>query len=91
LKTLKFRKSEERNRNDLTVVFGLFDRNGNFVAGAQKAVEMRLKDETLTRPSLGIVVRNTFDVKPGAYLMRVVVRDAEGNLMTALNGGADIP
>jgi hypothetical protein len=52
---------------------------------------MRLKDETLTRPNLGIVVRNVFDVTPGAYLMRVVVRDAEGNLMTALNGGAEIP
>jgi hypothetical protein len=30
-------------------------------------------------------------VKPGAYLIRVVVRDAEGSTMTALNGAADIP
>ena len=78
--------------NNLTIVLGIFDRNGNFVTGVQKAVEMRLKDETLAaRASPGITVRNTFDVKPGAYLIRLVVRDAEGQLMTAQNGAVDIP
>lgn len=91
LKALKFRKAEERNNNKLTVTFGVFDRNGNYVAGQQKLVEMRLKDETLARPALGIVVRGTVDVKPGVYLLRVVVRDDEGQNMSALNGAADIP
>jgi VWFA-related protein len=91
LRNLKFRKDEDRNKNNLTVTFGLFDRNGNYVAGTQKLVDMRLRDETLARPNLGIVVRGTVDVKPGAYLIRVVVRDAEGSTMTALNGAADIP
>ena len=91
VKTLKFRKAEERNCNKRTVTFGLFDRNGNYVTGQQKVVDMKLKDETLTRPSLGIVVRSALDIKPGVYLIRVVVRDEEGQSMSALNGAADIP
>src|SRR3954451_19622167 len=38
VKHLKFRKEEERNRNDLTVVAALFDRNGVFVSGNQKRI-----------------------------------------------------
>jgi VWFA-related protein len=91
LKALKFRKAEDRQVNNVTVVIGIFDRNGNFVTGTQKLVEMKLKDETLARPTLGITVRGSFDVQPGGYLLRVVVRDAEGQLMTAINGSADIP
>jgi VWFA-related protein len=91
LKGLKFRKAEERNCNKLTVTFALFDRNGNYVAGQQKVVDMKLKDETLARPTMAIVVRSSLDIKPGVYLIRVVVRDDEGQSMSALNGAADIP
>jgi len=93
LKGLKFRKTEDaRNANVLTIAAVVFDRNGNFVTGVQKVVSMQLKDETLAaRAASGITVRSTFDVKPGAYLIRLVVRDAEGQLMTAQNGAVDIP
>src|SRR5207248_6423291 len=57
LKSLKFRKADDRNRNDLTIVSALFDRNGNYVTGNQKTVEMRLKDETLASPAVtGITI-----------------------------------
>ena len=92
LKRLRFRKAEGRNRNDLTIVSALFDRNGNYVTGNQKLVEMRIKDETLEkRADNGITVRSSFDVKPGNYLVRLVVRDAEGQLMAATNGAVEIP
>jgi hypothetical protein len=53
---------------------------------------MRLKDETLEkRVGSGITVRTSFDVKPGSYLVRLVVRDAEGQLMSAENGAVEIP
>lgn len=92
LKHLKLRKAEGRSRNDLTIVAGLFDRNGNYVTGNQKLVEMRLKDETIEkRAESGITVRTSFDVKPGIYLVRLVVRDAEGQLMSAANGAVEIP
>ncbi len=91
LSHIHFKKVEGRNRNDITVVAALFDLNGNYVMGARKVIEMRLKDETLQKLSSGITVRNSFDIKPGTYLVRLVVRDTEGQLMSAQNGSVDIP
>ena len=92
LKQLRFHMEGDRHRNDLTIVAALFDRNGNWITGSQKQVEMRLKDATLERPSAsGFTIRTTFDVKPGGYLVRLVVRDADGQQMAAQNGTVEIP
>ncbi len=92
LKAVRFRKEEGRSRDDVTVVSTLFDRNGNFVKGTQKLVEMRIKDETLPRRlTTGISVGTDFDVKVGAYLIRVVVRDAGGHQLAAANASVEIP
>jgi hypothetical protein len=92
VRRLKFRKEEDRNCNELTVVAGLFDRNGVYAVGNQKKIEMRLKDDTVEkRLEGGLTIRSSFDVKPGTYSVRLVVRDAEGQLMSAQNGAVDIP
>jgi VWFA-related protein len=92
VKHLKFRKEADRNCNELTVVAGLFDRNGVYASGNQKKIEMRLKDETVEkRLDGGLTIRSSFDVKPGTYSVRLVVRDAEGQLMSARNGAVEIP
>src|ERR1017187_1631905 len=92
VKQLNFKQENERNRNDVTIVCGLFDENGNSVSGIQKVLEMRLKDETLqTRLASGIAVRSSLKAKPGRYLVRVVVRDSEGQDLTALSGAVEIP
>jgi hypothetical protein len=55
-------------------------------------VQFRLKDETLEkRLNSGITIKSTFDVKIGSYVVRLVVRDAEGQLMAAENGSVRIP
>ncbi len=88
---LHYRKVEGRNNNNLTVVSAVFDRNGNFVNGTEKIVQMRLKDETLgSKLASGITLKSIFDVKPGSYLVRLVVRDDEGQL-AAQNGAIEIP
>ena len=92
LKALHFRKEEGRNRDDVTLVCALFDRNGNFLKGFQKVLEMRLKDESLTgRLNSGISVGMDFDVKAGDYMIRVVVRDTGGRQIAAANASAAIP
>ena len=92
VKRLHFRKENGRNQDDLTVVSGLFDRNGNLVTGNSKTVEMRLKDQTLeSKLNSGITVKSSFDVKPGSYMIRLVIRDSEGQEMAAANGTVDIP
>ena len=88
---IRFEKVDGRNRNDLTVVYALFDRNGNFVSGQEKVLQMRLRDETLTKLHSGITVKTTFDAKPGGYFVRLVVRDANGQMMAAENAAVEIP
>jgi hypothetical protein len=39
----------------------------------------------------GIDVPSSFDVKPGTYLVRVVVREAEGKATSTYNGWVTIP
>jgi VWFA-related protein len=91
VKRLRFRKVEGRNNNVLTCVSAVFNRNGNFVQGIEKTVTMNLKDETLDHKlASGLTLKTSFDVKPGSYLVRLVVRDAEGQLMSAENGTVEI-
>ncbi len=86
-----FRKTDGRNNNDVTVVSAVFDRNGNFVSGNQQVLQLHLKDETLqARLGSGITMRSSFDVKPGNYIVRLVVRDEDGQL-AAQNSAVDIP
>ena len=92
VKKLAFRKEGGRNFNTLTVVTGLFDNDGNFVAGLQKLVEMKLLDDTLDkRVGSGIAIKNSFSVRPGRYVVRMVVQDSEGQLMTEQSSLVEIP
>jgi VWFA-related protein len=92
VKGIHFRKVQGRNNDQLTIVTGIFDENGNFVTGLSKVVEMKLLDTTYSRLSRsGFTVKTSFDVKPGTYLVRLVVRDAEGAQMAARNGAVVIP
>src|SRR5262249_39598258 len=47
IRNLRYRKADGRNNDKLTIISGLFDRNGNWVAGIEKIVDMKLKGETL--------------------------------------------
>jgi hypothetical protein len=92
VRKLKFRKLDDRNGDDVMVVYGLFDRNGNYIQGITKKLQMRLKDDTLaTKVNAGISVKSDFKVGPGTYVIRLVVRDGEGQMMAARNGAVEIP
>lgn len=92
LKQFKFRKENGRNCNTVTVVSALFDPGGNFVAGITKQIDLRLLDETVAkRLGSGVTVKTSFDVKSGSYVVRLVVRDSEGQMMAAENGAVEIP
>jgi hypothetical protein len=75
---IHFRKTDGRNLNNLTVATA----NGNFVVGVQKTLEMNLADATYQKLMQGgLTVKSRFDLKPGKYLVRRVVRDSEGSQM----------
>ena len=92
VKELPYRKEGERHRNDLTVVAAVFDRDGNYVAGKQQVVEMRLRDQTLaSEQGPPVAVKSDFQIAPGTYVVRVVVRDEEGQKVAAENSVVEIP
>lgn len=92
VKQLHYKQTDGRNNNELTVVAAVFDHNGNFLQAEQKVVQMRWKSETLQgKLGSGITLRSSFNVKPGRYLVRIVARDAEQQVMSAENGAVEIP
>jgi VWFA-related protein len=89
---VRFEKTEGRNLGSLTVVAALFDRDGNFISGNQESVGLRLKDATLEKLThTGMTLKMGFDVKPGGYIVRLVVRDSKASLLSAKNGVIEIP
>jgi hypothetical protein len=53
---------------------------------------MNLRDETFQRLShSGVTVRTSFDLKPGDYVVRLVVRDSNAAALSAENGVVEIP
>jgi hypothetical protein len=92
ISSLRFRKADGRNNDNLLIVSGVFDRNGNFITGMEKTLELRLLDSTLEKLlNSGVTVRTNLDVAPGSYVVRLVVRDSEGQAMAARNGVIQIP
>lgn len=94
LSHLKFKKVDDRNKDTLTVVTGLFDENGRYLKGTETTVDMQLRDQTLESvQNSGVmkIAKSNFDVPPGRYIVRVVVRDVEGRSMAAKNEGVVIP
>jgi VWFA-related protein len=92
VRLLHFRRDEGRNLNSLTFATVLFDRDGKYLAGNEKLLELRLLDQNLDKLlKSGITMRSSFDLKPGTYLVREVVRDAEGGQISGLNRTVEIP
>ena len=92
MKGLPFRKVSNRNDDQLTVMTALFDENGQYVTGVQKIIDMKLRDTTYDQlKRMGLTFKTSLDIKPGAYLVRMVVRDSEGAQMAARNGSVVVP
>jgi len=51
VKGIHFRKLLGRNNDQLTILTGIFDENGNFVTGLSKVVDMNLLETTYARLS----------------------------------------
>ena len=79
--SLRFRRAKQRNLDALTVVVALFGEDGGYIVGAVKTVNLQLRDQTLkTHPS--VTLHFALPAKRGAYVMRIVVRDAQSGAMS---------
>ena len=90
---VRFRKAADgRNFDNLTLVTALFDQSGNYLTAQEKTVEFHMHDSTLARLNqTGLNMKSTLAVKPGTYLVREVVRESEGDGLSALNSQVEIP
>jgi VWFA-related protein len=91
LKGLRFRKSDGKNLDTITILVGLFDPDGKLVVKAAKNLDLAFKDATLKAGKAEAVeVKSSFDVPAGRYLARLVLRDSEGKMMGARNSQVEI-
>jgi VWFA-related protein len=81
---VQFRKENGLSCNDLVSATALFDRDGQFVDGGMREIALKLKDATVQKMSrTGLTIKIVFRVKPGTYMVRSVVRESEGERLTA--------
>jgi len=92
MRSVRFRKEQDRNLNDLIFLTVLFDRDGKYVTGKEKDVKFRLRDATLARlTQTGITMKTEFDLRPGTYMVRQIVRDSEAGQLSGFSRMVEIP
>jgi len=83
---LHLRQDGGRSVDTLKFETVLFDRDGKYVSAKDQSLELHLKDDTLARLTKeGINAVTKFQVGPGTYRVREIVRDTESKEVTALN------
>lgn len=90
LGAIHLRRANSTSVDNLTLVCGLFDINGNYLQGKKKELSLHLSDDVLNRITSGLNVATTFEVAPGAYMIRVVVLDSGSGLLSTANGSGII-
>jgi len=89
---VRFRKVDGRNRDDIVLATGVFDRNGQLVDGQMKEIALKLQDSTVERlRQSGLTFKTVFTLKSGSYLVRSVLRGLEGDQLTTRNVTTVIP
>jgi len=89
---VKFHKIDSRSCDNVVLATAVFDANGQLVDGKIKEITLKLQDATLQKMTqTGITVKTVFKVKPGTYIVRSVVRGAEGAQLTSQNLTTEIP
>jgi len=91
LGAVPMKHADGRYNDSLGFYAAVFDVNGNYVTGMGKTIDLHLKEETAKRLSSNIVVRGALEVQSGNYLLRVVLRDSEGEQVSAISRTINIP
>jgi VWFA-related protein len=91
VRSLHFRKDGQRNLNNVTFVFAVFDQKDNLLQMQKGQAPLDPVDAELERVrSAGLKMDSTFELKPGIYRIREVVMDAEEHRVTALSRNVDV-
>lgn len=89
---LHFRKEADRSVDTLKFETVLFDQDGKYVTGKEQSLDLHLTGTTLAKLGQeGINAVTKFQVAPGSYRVREIVRDTESQEVTALNANVRAP
>jgi len=92
IRNLPFQKQGDLNLDNVVFAVGLFDHDGKYVTGSQQTYALSLKDTTRAEmEKRGLSLKTHVAAKPGAYTVRVVVRDSQGGKMAASSKTVEVP
>ncbi len=84
--SLHFRKDGQRNLNNITFVFAIFDVKDNLIQLQKGQAKIDVSDPELQKIlRAGLRMDSTFELKPGIYRIREVVTDSEEHQITAVS------
>jgi len=90
-RSLHFRKDGQRNLNNITFVFAVFDQKDNLLQVQKGQAPLDTPDTELEHVrSAGLKMDSKFVLKPGSYRVREVVTDAEEHRVTAVSRNVDV-
>ena len=90
IQSLRYRREKDRLVNVLTELCGVFDQNGNFLTASQNTTNLRLTRAQISNLKSGVSVRSSFRLKPGFYVMRLVLQDRQGKMISARSVAVEI-
>ncbi|HXY25879.1 MAG TPA: VWA domain-containing protein [Candidatus Acidoferrum sp.] len=92
IRGLRFRKENGRNLDDLTLLVAVFDQDGNYITSEQQTANLHFSEPVLEQVmNAGLPLTVKFDLKPGNYLVRAVVRDSNSQKLGATSRNLGIP
>jgi hypothetical protein len=88
LQDLPHRQTGGKNTNELRMVAAIFDRNGKYIGAIDRKIAVQWSDD-----NAGTRTATTFSflLDSGAYRVRLVVRDAESQRLSAQAAVIEIP
>jgi len=86
-----FQKFADRSQDSLRAIVAVFNTDDAYVTGIAENVKLNLTDEVLASKDPAATLHWDFEVEPGRYVVRLILREMETKAMTALNRSAIIP
>ncbi len=90
-RSLQFRKDGQRNLNNVTFVFAIFDAKDDLLQLQRGQARIDVSDAELQAIlRAGLKMDSTFELKPGIYRVREVVTDSEQHHITAVSRAVNV-
>ncbi|MBP1608762.1 MAG: hypothetical protein H6Q04_997, partial [Acidobacteria bacterium] len=92
IRGIRFIKEDDRQTNLINLVIVAFDENDRYIDGLEKSIDFKLTqasyDDLLNR---GLTSKVSFQLPPGRFKIKAVVRESAQSKMGSLTKAVEIP